>query len=121
MASWPAALPSPKNAGYAISPTNQTVRTDMEVGLARQRRRTADRADHVSVRWLFTDAELDTFRTWFESDTDAQGGASWFTVTLYLGNTGSTSVDARFIGPPTITASSCTDHWDVAATLEVLE
>lgn len=121
MATWPATLPNPKSSTYKINPVDQTVRTEMEVGYARQRRRTSDRADTVDVQWLFTDAQLDTFRTWFESGTDAQGGAAWFTVTLYLGNTGSSSVTARFFGPPSITAASCADHWNVTGKLEVIE
>ena len=49
MATWPATLPSPVKASYAINMQDQTVRTDMEAGNPRVRRRTAARIDLINL------------------------------------------------------------------------
>lgn len=122
MATFPTTLPQPLISGYKINPKDQTVRTDMDTGTARVRRQTTDRGDHVTVKWLVTDAQLDTFRTWFDGTTasDAQGGAAWFTITLNLGNTGQESASARFAGPYIVEPATSTDMWYISARLEVL-
>lgn len=119
MATYPSTLPAPLAGAYSLNPVDQTVRTDMEMGAPRVRRRTAARNDRVAVGWLFTVAELDTFRDWFESaSTGIAGGASWFSVALDVG-TGTTlaSVEARFVGP--FQAARDGNKWRVTATLEV--
>lgn len=68
----------------------------MEAGASRSRRRTRARNDRVNVTWELTDAQLATFRTWFDSDTGAGGGAGWFTVDLALGTGGVVSCEAKF-------------------------
>lgn len=98
MASWPAGLPNPNGTGYTLEPISPFVRTDMEVGAARSRRRTFARNDALSLSWTFTDAQMATFRAWFEnSSTGINGGASWFTVSVPVGNTGFSSLEARFM------------------------
>lgn len=118
MATWPATLPPPKFAGYQITPQPQSLRTDMEVGAARARRRSYSRNDRVNVSWQMTDAEYAAFRDWFEDDAEAAGGSAWFYITLYVGDGGATSQEARFVGEP---PASLVGHaqWSVTATLEV--
>ena len=97
MATWPATLPSPAKASYSINMQDQTVRTDMEAGNPRVRRRTAARIDLIDISWIFTDAEMATFRAWYEnSSTGISGGAGWFDIDLAVGNTGIDPVEARF-------------------------
>lgn len=118
MATWPAVLPAPLAEGYTLSPGDQTIRTDMEVGAARVRRRTTARNDQLNVGWTLTVAELDTLRDWFDDDvTGIAGGTAWFTVALDVG-TGSTtaSVEARFVGP--FKTARLGKKWLVTATLE---
>jgi hypothetical protein len=119
MAAFPATLPKPLASPYSLSPVDQTIRTDMEGGAARTRRRTSARNDKVSVTWRMTDAQLAILRAWFEdSTTGISGGAGWFTVSLPIGTTGLVSVEARFIGP--FKASNITALiWSVTAELEV--
>lgn len=99
MAAWPSTLPRPLTNGYALRPQDQVLRTEMEVGAGRTRRRTATRNDRVNVSWLMTDTQLAIFRTWFDNSAEAAGGASWFTTSLAIGTTGFTSITAKFIGP----------------------
>jgi len=121
MAAWPTTLPDPLASGYALKPVDMSIRTDMEMGAARTRRRTLVRNDKLSVGWSMTEAQLAAFRTWFEDAAQAAGGASWFSVTLNIGTGGQVAVEARFVGP--WQASKTVDHgglrWQVTAELEV--
>lgn len=118
MATFPTTLPAPLVSGYALNPIDPTIRTDMEAGSKRARRRTKSRNDSVDVSWRFTDAQMATFRTWFDDDAEAAGGAGWFTISLAIGATGSDSVEARFSG---IWQASVVHGmiWTVTAQLEV--
>ena len=90
MSSWPSILPRPLAAGYGINPADQSLRTDMEAGAARVRRRSRARLDMIDIAWKFTDAQMAVFREWFgnsntveASGTAQAGGAS--TITLAAG------------------------------------
>lgn len=102
MATYPVTLPQPTLNGYQANPQDQVVRTNMEVGTARARLRSTAKIDRVSVNWLFTDAQMATFRAWWYQDSASGGaatGTSWFTISLPVGQTGLTSVSARFLQP----------------------
>ena len=64
MATWPTTLPRPLVAGYAIAPVDANVRTDMEAGTPRVRRRSAARNDQVSVTWRFSDVQMAGLVRW---------------------------------------------------------
>lgn len=117
MASWPTTLPPP-STDYGLNPVDQAVRTEMDSGSSRTRRRTRARNDKVKVAWEMSDAQLKTFRDWFDDDAGAAGGAAWFNVNLLVGNSGFTAVEAKFSGPFT---TQYVPHmrWNVAAELEV--
>jgi hypothetical protein len=119
MATWPTTLPAPMAQGYSIDPIDPVIRTDMEVGAVRARRRTAARQDKVSAAWAFSDAELQIFREWFDDgSTGAAGGSAWFNIDLRIGAGGSTPEEARFSTPPRIALVSG-GRWQVTADLEV--
>ena len=118
MATWPVTLPSPEKSGYQIAPVDQTIRTEMETGAPRVRRRSAARNDVVNVVWKMSDAQMAIFRTWFDSAADAAGGASWFNIDLAVGATGIDTVEARFSGPWTADALPGL-NWHVSAKLEI--
>lgn len=119
MAAWPGTLPPPRVANYALTPLPETVRTDMEVGSARVRRRTSARNDHLKVAWRFTDAEMATFRSWFDdAAAGAAGGAAWFTMSLPVGNGGIATQEVRFIGSYEAALQPGL-RWSVTAQLEV--
>lgn len=119
MADYPTTLPAPLLAGYRVAPVDPSIRTEMEFGSPKKRRRTSTRNDVVKLRWTYSDSEMNTFRAWFENDTTgAAGGAGWFNITLNIGNNGSESVEARFIGAYTAQLSS-NDRWLVETSIEV--
>ena len=118
MAAWPATLPPPTYDGYALNPVDPSIRTDMEMGAARSRRRTAARNDKLNVTWKFTDAEMAAFRTWFDNSAEAAGGSAWFTMDLAIGATGIESHNVRFDGMWQATALPGL-NWYVSAKIEV--
>ena len=118
MAAFPSTLPDPLLAGYSLSPVDPSVRTDMEVGGQRVRRRTKARNDKIDLSWCFTDAEMLTFRNWYEDETTGiSGGSSWFDIKLNIGLGGSTDEEARFSG--IWKAQRDSQYWKVTATLEI--
>lgn len=120
MATWPTALPQPVADGYGITPEDPAVRTDMEFGAARSRRRSRARNDRVDVKWLFTDAQFETFRDWFDDDaTGAAGGSAWFNTRLKIGTGGMQAVEARFAGVWKRGDHIAPDLWFVTASLEI--
>lgn len=121
MATFPTSLPAPLLAGYQANPQDQVVRTQMEVGTARARLRSTAKIDRVTVQWLFTDAQMATFRNWWYQDSasgGAAGGTSWFSITLPVGAGGLTSVTARFLQPYSA-QSGAGLLWTVHGELEV--
>lgn len=121
MAIYPADLPAPTVSGYQLSPVDQTIRSDMEVGTARVRRKTSARDDQISLSWTMDDTQLATFRAWFDGTgtDDCQGGAVWFNgMNLAVGG-GLTQPDCRFIGPFSSVLLDGTLLWSVSAKVEV--
>lgn len=120
MATWPTTLPLPNASGYAVSPVDPAVRTDMEAGAARVRRRTRARNDRVTVSWTFSDLQLGLYRDWFDDTAGAAGGSAWFSVSLALGGGGMKAVTARFVnGPGKFSVLGGRLRWSVSAELEV--
>ena len=110
----PFAIPVPLKSAYKIAALDPCVRTDMEFGAARMRRRTAARLDTVNVEWLFSPSEMTGFRTWY--DSTVAGGSSWFDLNLDVGD-GPQTRASRFTGPWSAAREGA--YWRVGATLEV--
>lgn len=118
MATWPTTLPAPILDGYALDPLDQTIRTDMEFGAARTRRRSTAQNDKLNVAWIFTRAQMAAFRTWFTDAAQAAGGSAWFDLVVDTGEGAAASQSCRFSGPWKA-AFRGAGIWSVSATLEV--
>lgn len=95
MATWPSMLPSASSpSGYGLAPQSKNVRTQMEIGPARVRRRTRSAPVSVDVQFIFTQQEMAIFEAWFEHEID--NGAAWFSAPYFNGS-GLTTVEARFV------------------------
>ncbi len=92
---YPATLPAPNQAKYALQPVDPVIRTQMDSGSPRNRRRFTTYPTRIPVEWLFTEAEMATFESWF--DNTVNSGESWFNVNLINGLSVS-SYEARFYG-----------------------
>lgn len=75
MATWPESLGNPQFSGFDLETTDPTVRTDMEGGAARVRRRYTSAPDTVSLKFIFDQAQMATFRSFW--DDDLLQGAAW--------------------------------------------
>ena len=109
-------IPVPRMPGYSLKPTDPVIRTDMEFGAKRTRRRTFARNDVVTVAWYFSDADFTAFRAWF--DGTACGGAAWFNIPLALGDGGIKTEEAKFAKMYKADPAPGL-FWNVSATLEV--
>lgn len=98
MAAWPATLPGFLSDGYSVEISDATIRTDMESGPARVRRRYTAAPDNLSCSWKFSDAQMVAFREFFENDI--MHGALWFDVGVMNGTTTAIVIkEARFSAP----------------------
>lgn len=117
MATWPASLPIPLGSDYMLDFGDPTVRTDMDSGPARVRRRYTAAPDLISVSWKFTESQMAAFRVFIETDIDY--GAAWFYLSLKDGSAaGMVTREVRFAAPPRA-AYIPGGYWHVSATLEV--
>lgn len=115
MAAYPTKLPSPMIAGYEINPEDATLRTQMDAGPDRTRRRYTAIPSLVPIKWRFTLSEMALFEAWHKYDT--LDGSAWFTINLANGK-GITSVEAKFSKPPKKILLSGL-KWEVQSELEV--
>lgn len=116
--SWPATLPQPRASGYGIQPVSAFVRTDMDDGAARQRRRFTSTPSRIAVAWQLSLLQYATFEGFVAYDIN--DGASWFAVDL-LSGMGISRMQARFMEDPPFKAalSQSRVYFDVTATLEI--
>ena len=93
MIAWPETLPLPTVEGYGIQPGDAILRTEMEAGPARQRRRFTQVPSRVSVRWIMRRDQFALFEAWYR--WQAKEGGAWFEIEL-LGGLGLLTHEARF-------------------------
>lgn len=119
MASFPATLPAPRLDDYALDALAQTVRTEMEVGAPRVRRRTRARLDRARLSWVLTDEQMLVLRSWIESQSYGAGGAAWNSMTLAVGDGGFRTCEVRIAGDWRARLLSGTPLWLVEASAEI--
>lgn len=121
MAYWPTTLPPPVFNGYQLAQIDPAIRTTMEGGNVRARRRTTARTDRITCVVVLTDSEFYTFRAWFDDAGGANGGASWFDVSLQVGGINSSAlqtVEATFAAVWSA-SHPLYNQWEVTMPLEV--
>jgi len=115
---FPATLPAARvGDGYGYQPVSPFARTNMDSGLARQRRRFVSVPTNVTAKFRLTTAQLGIFETFYWNTINA--GVSWFVVPLINGR-GKNSVRARITEAPAVAGTESPDTWDVSLKLETL-
>lgn len=120
--SWPASLPAyPMLASYVSKADSGIIRTQMESGLARQRKRPGTPTSRVTVQWAMTGSQAALMKAW--AVEKAANGAAWFNINLNLDN-GVRSFEARFTADLTYRLQSASaidgqQRWVVSAEIEV--
>jgi hypothetical protein len=90
---WPTTLPLPTVQGYGIRPGEAILRTEMEAGPARQRKRFTQVPTRINVRWIMRREQFALFEAWYR--WQAKEGGEWFNIPL-LGGIGLSEHEARF-------------------------
>ncbi|MBP6861338.1 MAG: hypothetical protein KBC57_03165 [Neisseriaceae bacterium] len=115
----PDVVPCPLLNGYGYAPQNPFIRSQMDSGRARQRRRFKSVAKKASVSWLMTDEQLAIFESFFDYETC--GGVGWFRLNLKNG-LGMVCVKARFINPEEpYSVQKNNKFWTISAVLETFD
>jgi hypothetical protein len=114
---WPTTLPLPTVQGYGIRPGEAILRTEMEAGPARQRKRFTQVPSRVSVRWRMKREQFALFEAWYR--WQAKEGGEWFAIDL-LGGIGLTSHEARFTRQFDARPLGGT-LWEITSELEIRE
>lgn len=115
METWPSVLPNP-STNFSGSVESATVRTKMDSGYVRSRKRFTQQVETLKVRWEMSDEQLAIFKAWHRFKISA--GADWFLCNLALGS-GMRQYKVRF-------ASNYDDshkgvlYWTVTASLEYI-
>lgn len=86
-------LPLPESRGYGLERGQQFIRTDMESGNVRQRRRYSSIPDTVQVSWVMTRLQFELFEGWYKHKITS--GADWFRMKISDGS-GVNLQDCRF-------------------------
>jgi hypothetical protein len=115
---YPADLPLPLRSGYGLNHVSPMMRTELESGRARQRRRYTSVPSIASVAWVFTQSEAQLFEAWFR--WTLSDGVEWFNATLRT-PLGLMPYECRFVemysGPDLVGM----DRWQLGASLEIRE
>lgn len=114
---WPKTLPLPTVDGYGVHPGEAILRTEMEAGPARQRRRFSQVPSRISVRWTFRRDQFALFESWYR--WHAKEGGEWFEINL-LGGIGLSVHEARFTRQFEVRLKNGV-LWEVTSDLEIRE
>lgn len=116
--SWPASqLPAASlMASHQIDQDLGLIRTPMDSGLARQRKRFGQPLPRVKVQWLMSNTQVALFKSWLAAK--AAFGGAFFQIELPMDEAVDT-YDARFAGTQVGYAKLGVDTWRVTAELEV--
>lgn len=115
MATWPVTLPRPLLSGYGVEPVQAFIRTEMEAGPARQRKRFTQTPNDVQASWKFKPGEMQDFLDFYADEINL--GTDYFTCELDLGY-GLQSYTVRFTAAPKRQALPGM-NWNVSGRLEV--
>lgn len=115
---WPSDFPKLIRENYGVQHGTPFVRTTMDSGRVRQRKKFSLVPSSTDVSWIFTSEQCAYFEAWFRDELN--DGASWFNIPL-VSPLGLNSAVCRFSemysGPNPIGL----EHFQVNAKLEVFE
>src|SRR5690606_31525944 len=115
----PEGLPLGLHSGRTYQLVNPMVRSELDSGRARQRRRFTSVPEGAQVAWLFSSLEARAFISWFRDVlTD---GVLWFEMPLDHPALGLTDYTCRFTGVYKGPSRVGPDLWSITAELELRE
>ena len=118
MVAWPAELPQdPLLAGYGDSPPETAIRTPMDVGPDKIRRRITAGVKPVAFSLDLTQSQKERLELFYETDTS--GGSVRFDWVDH-GATGTPPVEYHFRAPPSFRRFATSTKWIAALALEIM-
>lgn len=118
MPSYPAGLPCALHQEYGLNHVSPLMRSELESGRARQRRRFTSVPSMANVSWIMTQAQAVLFEGWFKWTIN--DGADWFDMPL-SSPMGVKDYECRFAGMYSGPRLTGRGMWTFSATLEVRE
>ena len=115
--SWPASLPSATVSGFDLETTSACVRTDMESGTARMRRRFTATPDNITLCYVFKPEEMVTFRAFWRGEFNF--GAAWVDIPLKTGTSAGMETKSCRVPSGTFHATLAGVNWIVELQVEV--
>lgn len=114
MATWPTGLPQrPLADGFAESPQSNVVRSDMDVGPAKMRRRYTAEVRVYSMGLLLTTAQVVTLETFYYTTLGCVDPFDW------IDHRTNAAASYRFRSPPSYSVAG-PGYWRTTLDLEVL-
>ena len=112
---WPGAIPNPQ-LGFGVTDSTAVVRTKMDSGRTRQRKRFTRDFRTMSASWKLSDVEYGYFQSIYRYALNS--GTDWFTMNLPMGD-GLKPYTVRFVANSySAKQDEATLYWTVNANLE---
>lgn len=115
MVSWPASFPQPKTS-LSVETSANTVRTQMDSGAVRQRRRFTTEQSQVNITWEMPDVQGAVFISFHKNSINL--GADWFLMPLSLGG-GLRDHEVRFVDGKYSQSYADVGYWTFSAKLDI--
>lgn len=117
MANWPVSLPKPALSGYSVEPQNAVLKTQMEAGPNRYRKRYTAVPTDIKGRILLNAAQMAIFKTFYQVTINQ--GADWFVFDgLNTGSGFTVGSEVHFTEPYKANLIG-RGQWDVSFSLEL--
>jgi len=115
---WPSVLPTPTVKGYSYEFYDPIVRTEMDSGTIRSRRRFQTVPLRSNLRFIMNELELGIFESFYTNTI--RYGADWFRMNLTTGD-GSGLKEIRFMSVYKAKPVSGKSVWEITVPIEVRE
>jgi hypothetical protein len=118
MADYPSTLPAPLLADYAVEPMDPVLRTTMESGIARRRRRFRAVPHDITASFIFVGNQMAVFLDFYSNTLN--GGTATFAMRLDIGNGAQNYTQVSF-KEPYKSKKLGPELWQVTTKLEVIK
>lgn len=117
METWPVSFPAP-NEDFSAEAIAGALRTAMDSGAIRQRRRFSVDLTQISISWTLDNIQMAVFSSFHKNRLNL--GTDWFIMPLDLGG-GMVNHTVRFVGGQYSQQYAPISFWTVSAKMDVLE
>lgn len=113
---WPSTLPCGLFQGYSYQRVDTAVRTELETGRIRMRRRYSDAPARAQISWMMDSCQFSFFEYWWKNRIDA--GTLPFNMDLNVG-AGIATHELRFLSTYIMRGMASNDAYQVSAEFEI--